>query len=166
MKSKAKKLLDRFSIILEYFIAAVLCVGLLYFTFELCASVLHLPNHNTYSSFDDLLHGAFTLVIGVEIIRMLCEHSTEIVFEVLTFAIARQIVISHSHAIDNVYGMIALALVFAVRKYVYSDTLNTEHGHKRKKSLPEHREEAKQGIKNTVKEAINEMLEEENASVQ
>ncbi|MBQ3089743.1 MAG: hypothetical protein IJD21_04175 [Oscillospiraceae bacterium] len=157
MKGRAKRLLDRFSVILEYFIAGVLCIGLLYFTFELCASVLHLPNHSIYESFDDLLHGAFTLVIGVEIIRMLCEHSTEIVFEVLTFAIARQIVISHSSAIDNVYGMVALAMVFAVRKYVYSDTLNTEHP-KKKKTLPERHEAAKNGVKNTVKNAVKEAV--------
>lgn len=163
MKSKAKRLLDRFSVILEYFIAGVLCIGLLYFTFELVASMLQLPDYPIYYSFDDLLHDAFTLVIGVEIIRMLCEHSTEIVFEILTFAIARQIVIDHSHAIDNVYGMIALALVFAVRKYVYSDTLNTEHNGKKKKSLPEKREEARKGVKDTVKEAVKEAVQEAQA---
>ena len=157
MRSKAKRLLDRFSVIMEYFIAAVLCIGLLYFTLRLIGRVLHLPDYQVYEEFDDLLHDAFSLVIGVEIIRMLCEHSTEIVFEVLTFAIARQIVIDHSHAIDNVYGMIALAVVFAVRKYVYSDTLNTEHG-KKKKTLPEKREEAKKGAKETVKEAVKEAV--------
>ncbi|MBQ9166005.1 MAG: hypothetical protein IJX71_03680 [Oscillospiraceae bacterium] len=133
MKSKAKRLLDRFSIILEYFIAGLLCIGVLYFTFELIASMLQLPDYPIYYSFDDLLHDAFTLVIGIEIIRMLCEHSTEIVFEVLTFAIARQIVIDHTHAIDNVYGMLALGAVFAIRKHLYADTLNTDHKAKKKK---------------------------------
>lgn len=156
MRSKAKRLLDRFSVIMEYFVAAVLCIGLLYFTLRLIGRVLHFPDYQVYEEFDDLLHDAFSLVIGVEIIRMLCEHSTEIVFEVLTFAIARQIVIDHTHAIDNVYGMIALAVVFAVRKYVYSDTLNTEHGGK--KTLPKKQEEAKKGVKETVREAVKEAV--------
>lgn len=141
MKSKAKRLLDRFSIILEYFIAGLLCIGVLYFTFELIASMLQLPDYPIYYSFDDLLHDAFTLVIGIEIIRMLCEHSTEIVFEVLTFAIARQIVIDHAHAIDNIYGMLALAAVFAIRKHLYADTLNTDHKEKKKKKTVEAKKE-------------------------
>lgn len=40
------------------------------------------------------------------------------VFEVLTFAFARQIIIDHSRAIDNLYGLSAIAILFAIRKYL------------------------------------------------
>lgn len=142
MKSKAKVLIDRCATVLEYFIAGILCIGLLYFTLKLIGSVLHLPGHEAYETFEELLHAAFTLVIGVEIIRMLCEHSTEIVFEVLTFALARQIVISHDSAIDNVFGIAALAGVFAIRKYLYADTLNVNRLHKKKNKKQQGSEQA------------------------
>lgn len=121
MEKRVKKLVNRFALALEAFIAGLLCIGLLYFTFQLLGRTLHLEGFMTYDNFDDLLSTAFTLVIGVEIIRMMCEHSMEIIFEVLTFAIARQIVIDHSHAVDNLYGIAAIAILFATKKYLFNE---------------------------------------------
>ncbi len=122
MKERIKKLPHRFSVVLEFVIAGLLCIGTLNFTVRLAGSILHIKGFVPYNSFESLLSAAFTLVIGVEIIRMMCEHSSEIVFEVLTFAIARQIVIDHTHAIDNLYGMAAIALIFVIRKYLMPGT--------------------------------------------
>lgn len=121
MEKRVKKLVNRSALALEAFIAGLLCIGLLYFTFQLLGSTLHLTGFAIYDNFNDLLSTAFALVIGVEIIRMMCEHSLEIVFEMLTFAIARQIVIDHSHAIDNLYGVAAIAILFATKKYLFNE---------------------------------------------
>lgn len=117
MKTRAKNLLRKFSIVLEFFIAGLLCIGILYYTFQLLGSTLRLEGFPVYGYFDTLLNTAFSLVIGIEIIRMMCEHSMEIVFEVLVFAIARQVVIDHAHAIDNLYGVAAIAILFAVKRF-------------------------------------------------
>lgn len=118
LKDRMKDLLHQFSVVLEFIIAGLLCIGSLYFTLQMAGSIFHVEGFTAFTAFEDLLSAAFTLVIGIEIIRMMCEHSSEIVFEVLTFAIARQIVIDHSHAIDNLYGMAAIALIFVIRKYL------------------------------------------------
>lgn len=118
MKARMKSLLHHFSVVLEFIIAGLLCIGALYFTVRMAGNILHLKGFVSYNNFETLLSSAFTLVIGIEIIRMMCEHSSEIVFEVLTFAIARQIVIDHANAIDNLYGMAAIALIFIIRKYL------------------------------------------------
>lgn len=136
MKARMKELLHRFSVILEFFIAGLLCIGALYFTFRMAGGIFHLSGFNAFDSFEALLSTAFTLVIGVEIIRMMCEHSSEIVFEVLTFAIARQIVIDHTHAIDNLYGMAAIALIFVIRKYLMPGTSDQLGKVFRKAKLP------------------------------
>lgn len=119
MRDRVRELLRRFAIILEFFIAGLLCLAVLYFTFRLLMGFLQVEGYPIYGTFESFLNTAFSLVIGVEMIRMTCEHSAENVFEVLTFAIARQIVIDHTHAIDNVYGIIAIALLFATRKYLF-----------------------------------------------
>lgn len=122
MKERIKKLPHRFSVVLEFVIAGLLCIGTLYFTVRMAGSILHIKGFVPYNSFETLLSTAFTLVIGVEIIRMMCEHSSEIVFEVLTFAIARQIIIDHTHAVDNLYGVAAIALIFVIRKFLMPGT--------------------------------------------
>ncbi|MCC8128652.1 MAG: hypothetical protein LIO51_01765 [Clostridiales bacterium] len=118
MNSRAQQHLHHFAVVLEFIVAGVLCLNVLFYTFQLLGSTFHIEGFTIYDEFKDILDMAFTLVIGVEILRMMCEHSTEVVFEVLTFAIARQIVIDHSNAIDNVYGVVALAILFATRKYL------------------------------------------------
>lgn len=122
MKVRMKQLLHQFSVVLEFIIAGLLCIGALYFTLRMAGSILRISGFVPYNSFESLLSAAFTLVIGIEIIRMMCEHSSEIVFEVLTFAIARQIVIDHTHAIDNLYGVAAIALIFVIRKHLMPGT--------------------------------------------
>ncbi len=118
MSTRAQSYLHLFATALEFIIAGVLCLNVLFFTFQLLGTTFHVEGFPVYDEFKDILDMAFTLVIGVEIIRMMCEHSTEVVFEVLTFAIARQIVIDHTNAIDNIYGVVALAVLFATRKYL------------------------------------------------
>jgi hypothetical protein len=50
---------------------------------------------------------------------MLINHSADAVAEVLLFAIARQLVIGHNTAWEKLIGVIAIACVFAIRKYLY-----------------------------------------------
>lgn len=119
MKLQIQQLLRKFSILLETFIAGLLCIAIVYFTFRLLGSTLRLDGFPLYDSFEDLLSVAFSLVIGIEMIRMMCEHSAENIFEVLAFAIARQIVIDHTYAIDNLYGIAAIAILFLIRKYLF-----------------------------------------------
>lgn len=119
MKLQIQQLLRKFSILLETFIAGLLCIAIVYFTFRLLGSTLRLDGFPLYDNFEDLLSVAFSLVIGIEMIRMMCEHSAENIFEVLAFAIARQIVIDHTYAIDNLYGIAAIAILFLIRKYLF-----------------------------------------------
>lgn len=121
MKKYVKVLLKKTSVGLEMFIAGVLCAAILFFTLRLTGSVFHFNGFQQFSNFEELLGSAFTLVIGVEMIRMLCEHSPGTIFEVLVFAIARQVVIDHSHAVDNLIGVVAIAILFATRKFLFCD---------------------------------------------
>ena len=79
-----------------------------------------------YPNYDDLLTACFNLIIGVELIRMLYLHTPLTVFEVLMFAIARQIIIDHSSPVNSLLGVIAIAILFATRKFLFSSFDETD----------------------------------------
>ena len=69
------------------------------------------------SHFDTVLAHAFNLVIGVEFIKMLAKHRPGSAIEVLLFAIARQMVVEHMTAVENLIGIVAIAIIFIIRKF-------------------------------------------------
>ncbi|MEA4915408.1 MAG: hypothetical protein VB061_12650 [Christensenella sp.] len=71
--------------------------------------------------FSQFLSNAFSLVIGIEFTRMLIKHSADAAIEVLLFAIARQLIIAHPATWEMLVGVVAIAGVFAIRKYLFVD---------------------------------------------
>ena len=96
MKKYATLFLKNLTNILEYVIAVLLAFGILVMTIQLILSFSNLTDLSKYPNYDDLLTTCFNLVIGVEMIRMLYLHSPQTMYEVLLFAIARQVIIDHS----------------------------------------------------------------------
>ena len=70
------------------------------------------------SQFNGFLGNILTLIIGVEFVKMLAKHTAENLLEVLMFAIARQMIVEHLDMIDTLIGIISIAIIFAVRKYL------------------------------------------------
>ena len=71
------------------------------------------------SNFNEFLAMVLNLVVGVEFIKMLCRHTPETVIEVLLFAIARQLIVSHGSTFENLIGVLSIAILFAIRKYLF-----------------------------------------------
>lgn len=65
------------------------------------------------------LSTAFTVVIGIEFLKMLSRHNLSSVIEVLLFAVARQMVIEHTSPVENLVMVAAIALLFLIRKYLF-----------------------------------------------
>lgn len=81
----------------------------------------NIPNLEVWPNYDDLLETCFNLIIGVELIRMMYYHTPDTVFEVLLFAIARQIITDHSSIWGSLVGVTAIAVLFATRKYLFCE---------------------------------------------
>lgn len=73
---------------------------------------------------DGLLESVLTLVVGLEFVKMLILHTPESVIEVLLYAVARQVIISHDSAMENLIGVSAVAIIFIIRKYLLNDNQN------------------------------------------
>lgn len=114
-------LLKKLSSLLEIAIAIMLTVGIILLCIRTALSLGNIPNLSVYPNYEDLLKTCFNLIIGVELIRMVYHHTPNTVFEVLLFAIARQIIIDHSSAWGSLIGVCAIAVLFATRKFLFCE---------------------------------------------
>jgi len=70
---------------------------------------------------DAFFADAMTIVVGIEFVKMLMLHTPRAVTDVLLFAIARQLVVNHSSAVDTLLGVAAVALIFVIKKFLHTD---------------------------------------------
>ncbi len=66
---------------------------------------------------EEYLATGLQLIIGVEFIKMISKHTVGSTIDVLLFAIARKLVVSHGGTIDLLLGIIAIAILFIIKRY-------------------------------------------------
>lgn len=121
MRPIIANLLKKLTELLEFCIALMLAVGIVLLCLRMAGSLFYIPDLETWPNYDDLLEMCFNLIIGVELIRMVYYHTPNTVFEVLIFAIARQVIIDHSSGFGSLIGVCAIAVLFATRKYLFCE---------------------------------------------
>ena len=86
------------------------------------AYIIDFSNPVQYSQLNSFLAEALLLVIGVELVVMLSLHIPGVLLEVLLYAIARKLILLPKTAgmFDLLLGVIAIAISFAIRKYLIS----------------------------------------------
>ena len=77
-----------------------------------------------------IIDDAIILAIGAELIKMFCKHTPETVIEVLAFALARQLIVGHAKSWENLITVIAIAILFAIRRFLLQrhDMVETPEG--------------------------------------
>lgn len=114
---KMLEILLKITKIMEIFVAIILILAIaLSFIIIMCDICGFKIDTGTYQ-LEGFLKMALTLVVGIEFVKMLILHTPESVLEVLLYAVARQIVIYHESALENLIGVIAVGVVFVIRKY-------------------------------------------------
>lgn len=122
MRKQTRLFLSKLASVLEFFVTMMMAVGIILLCIRLAGSLFHLPGTEPFPAYEELLTTCFNLIIGVELIRMMSYHTSDTVFEVLVFAIARQVIIGHSSAVSSLIGVCAIAVLFATRKFLFSPT--------------------------------------------
>ncbi len=74
---------------------------------------------NSLDYFIEWINIVCYFVIGVEFVRMIASHSVDSVVDVALVALARQMVVEHVPPVDALLIIIAVTLLFVVRKYLY-----------------------------------------------
>lgn len=82
-----------------------------------------------YDEFRNLLGFALLLVIGLELTIMLVRHTPGSVIEVMLYATARKVLIYTTQTHEFLLGVVALAVLFAIRRYLFVPRIADEQGH-------------------------------------
>ena len=104
---------------LEVVISVLVLIGLLISAAPVAKEMLTLWSAGSTDAFQTFLGHAFNLVIGIEFIKMLAKHSPGSALEVLLYAIARNMILGHGSAIENLLGVAAIGLIFIIRKFLF-----------------------------------------------
>lgn len=116
VREQVMKVADTIETIIGVLLAISISISVIYLVFDL-TSIFSIDNN--LNAFNNYLSKAFNFVIGIEFIKMLCKHTPETVIEVLLFAIARQLIVEHMSIFENLMGILCIAALFAVRKYLF-----------------------------------------------
>jgi hypothetical protein len=120
MRQYANYALKKLANTLEFVISLMLAVGIIILCAKMAGSILNIFDFDLWPNYEDLLSTCFNLIIGVELIRMMQYHTSSAVFEVLLFAIARQIITAHASTVGSLLGVICIAILFATRKFLFT----------------------------------------------
>ncbi len=120
LKEYATSILGGLATLIEYCLAIMLAVATVALCIYLVQAFLHIEGLEGWSVFyKDALETCLTLIIGVELLQMMYDHSPKMIFEVLLFCIARQIVVNDDDMISAVIGVVAIAVLFITKKYFF-----------------------------------------------
>lgn len=133
MQHNIQHVIYRLTVVLESILACILLVaiGISVVGVVVNTDVMGLFNDSLteVSAMQKYLSMVSTIVLCVEFVSMLCSHTVDSVVEVVLMAIARQVIVSHPAALDTLLMVLAIGLLFAIRKYLFVDALDSMHSH-------------------------------------
>ncbi len=109
------QILSGAEVILSIFLILVIAVIGLRLVFETFFSALPVSHTSAY-----YLEMVMNVAIGIEFAKMLLHHTPGTVIEVLLFAISRHIIVEQPSPLETLYGILAIAGLFAIKKYLFS----------------------------------------------
>ena len=154
MVEKESRLLLKVSKAFETALSIVLIIIIFLGMIDLVRSVytayiVDFANPVEYSQLNAFLAEALLLVIGVELVVMLSLHIPGALLEVLLYAIARKLILlpKTSGMGDLLLGIIAIGCIFAIKKYLMTDSERKSTMHRvynwiKDKSLDNHKNDA------------------------
>lgn len=120
-KQNLRRYLSLIASYTEILLAFIVIVGILLLCVRVLAQmrtfIISTFSGTAVPSFTQFLSVIFELVIGIEFVKMLAKHTPGSAIEVLLYTIARALIIDHSSMHNALLGVIAIAVLFAVRKY-------------------------------------------------
>lgn len=125
MKKKLNEIIYAISRYTEIALSAIMLAVIIVLVIPMIYNFTQTPLLDIHpSQFTEFLSNILNLLVGVEFVKMLARHTAENLLEVLMFAIARQMVAEHLNMVDTLIGVIAIAGLFAIRKYLLLKTSN------------------------------------------
>ena len=131
MRKKLQDKMFELSYLFELLISVIVGIAIVILAVRLVVDTVNVSLYfEDVDSLVKILDDAITLAIGAELIKMLCKHTPETIIEVLAFALARQLIVGHAAPWENLITVIAIAVLFAIRRFLLKrhDMVETPDG--------------------------------------
>ena len=133
MKQRLRHQIAKIASYTEIFVASITLIAIVLYAimllFELPAFSMTLSGASNQLPLEKFFNEVLQVVIAIEFVKMLAKHTPESVIEVLLFAIARKLIVDHTiDAVQLLIGVVAIAILFAVRKYLNVTARESEDG--------------------------------------
>ena len=112
MEHSIRKVLHTLELIIAGVTIVVLVIGLAVNIWKVAA------DPTAFSNTMEFLHAVLNIVVGLEFVRMLIDMTPANTLEVLIMATARQIIMNHESTTTLLIGIVCIAILFAVRRYL------------------------------------------------
>ena len=134
VRHKVQHILQTLTFILELILALIVTAIIVMQGIHLIKLVVaHVFDPAVTVQYSDFLKEALDIIVGVEFLKMLCQHSMSSVIDVLLFVLARHLVVVESTMLESLLCIISVAILFAVRKFLMIRPL-TQKGQKQESS--------------------------------
>lgn len=100
---------------LEFIVSVLIVAGIVLY---LC-SVPKLMGAIPGGGFNEYLSVLFDILIGLELVKLLCRNDLYSMVEILLFAVTRHIIIERLNILETLVGVVAIAALFAIRKFLF-----------------------------------------------
>ena len=112
MEHRIRKVLHILELVIASVTIVVLVIGLAINIWKVAA------DPTSFTNTMEFLHTVLNIVVGLEFVRMLIDMTPANTLEVLIMATARQIIMNHDSTTTLLIGIICIAILFAVRRYL------------------------------------------------
>ena len=119
--SRVQSFIFRTAMALELLVALIVIAALIVMFARIPVDLKVLVESGEFNQF---LKKMFDLIIGIELLKMLCRHDLDSIVEVLLFSVAREMIIEYMPIYLELVGIVAISILFLVRKYLFVPALD------------------------------------------
>lgn len=133
--NKIKAFLSGTATVIEFLVAIMIIIAVLLASMSMAFDLaeygsLVFGKGADESAFSELFEMAIHIIIGIEMIKMIVKHTPASVLEVLLFVIAKRVVAeSNFRSFDILICVLAIAIVFAIKKFLHFDNILYRDGY-------------------------------------
>ena len=121
IKSKFMGFVQILEIIIALMVIGAAIIAMIHLFYEL---LLYANDPKDPDGFSNFLEVSFNVIVGLEFLKMIIKQTPGSVVEVLLFAISRQMIVYHASALENFLGVLAIAVLFLVYRYLLVGSAN------------------------------------------
>lgn len=126
-RQKSQRFLNSVAFFLELILAVIVIFIISMQIFSLGKLFyIHVSDPNVTVQYASFLKEALGIIIGVEFLKMLCQHSMNSVIDVLLFVLARHLIVMESTMLEGLLCIVSVAILFSIRKFLVVKKDNKE----------------------------------------